>query len=95
LYEVQHLVLALQQQVVKTQEDTRPFGERAPAPRHLRRACTLHRQFQIRHRPRRDGADGAARVRRSHRNCLVGPIGERDPGQQPLQHRRFRGIYSS
>src|ERR1017187_10556257 len=75
--EVQHLVLALQQQVVKTQENARPFGERALAPRHLRRVRTLHGEFQIRHRPRRDGADGAARVRRSHRNCLVRPIGER------------------
>ena len=91
LDEIQHFVLALQQQIVKAQKDARAVGKRAPAPGRLRGPRALHGKFQIRRGPRRDGADLCARVGRAYRNRLVWPVGQSDLRDAAVEQRAAAG----
>jgi hypothetical protein len=84
LDQVEHFILALEQQVVKAQKDSRAIGEGARAPRRLGGSCAGDGKFQIRDGSGWDGADVGTGVWRAHANCLMGPVRQSDLREQAI-----------
>ena len=85
LDEIEHFILAFEQQVVKAQKDPLAIGKSARAPRRLGGACAAYGEFQIRDGSGRDAADAIACVGRAHGNGLTGAAGQRDLREQAIQ----------